>query len=137
VNRTQLQDLAEERTRDAEALLVAAQWSGAYYLAGYAVECGLKACIAKLTNQDDYPDKGLALKCYTHNIETLIKVAGLELLRKMDATVNPVRGSNWLIVKDWDENARYQHWTEPQARKMVSAVGDTTNGVLSWIKAHW
>jgi len=50
VNRTQLQQLAEERVRDAEALLKAGQWSGAYYLAGFAVEFGLKACIAKLTN---------------------------------------------------------------------------------------
>ncbi|MSU78452.1 MAG: HEPN domain-containing protein [Gemmataceae bacterium] len=50
VNRTQLQQLAQERVRDADSLLKAGQWSGAYYLAGYAVECGLKACIAKLTN---------------------------------------------------------------------------------------
>jgi hypothetical protein len=27
----------------------------AYYLAGYALECGLKACIAKLMNPDDFP----------------------------------------------------------------------------------
>lgn len=50
MNRTQLQILAEERARDAEALLNAGRWSGAFYLAGYAIECGLKACIAKLTN---------------------------------------------------------------------------------------
>jgi HEPN domain-containing protein len=57
VNRTQLQQLAEERVRDAKALPNAGQWSGAYYLAGYAVECGLKACIAKLTNLNDSPTK--------------------------------------------------------------------------------
>ncbi len=39
--------------RDAEVLLDAGQWSGAYYLAGYAVECGLKACAAEMTNQHD------------------------------------------------------------------------------------
>jgi HEPN domain-containing protein len=137
MNRAQLQDLAEERARDAEALLKAGQWSGADYLAGYAVECGLKACIAKLINQHDFPDKEFAQKCYTHKIETLVEVAGLGLQRKSDAASNSALGSNWLIAKDWDEKARYQHWTEPQAREMISAVTDTKSGVLPWIKGHW
>jgi hypothetical protein len=81
VNRTELQQLAEERVRDSDALLKAGQWSGAYYLAGYAVECGLKACIAKLTNLHDFPDKELAQRCYTHKIETLVEVAGLVLIQ--------------------------------------------------------
>jgi len=137
VNRTQLQQLAQERARDAGALLLAGQWSGSYYLAGYAVECGLKACIAKLTNQHDYPDKDLAQKCYIHKIEVLVEVAGLGLQRKADATANPALGANWLIVKDWDERARYQLWTEPQARKLFAAVTDPANGVLPWIRGHW
>jgi hypothetical protein len=73
VNRTQLQQLAEERVRDAEALLNAGQWSGAYYLAGYAVEFALKACIAKLTNQHDFPDKDFdAEKVSGTNITAII-----------------------------------------------------------------
>lgn len=137
MNRTLLQHLAEERARDAEALIEAGQWSGAYYLAGYAIECGLKACIAKLTNQYDYPNKELAQKCYTHKIETLVEVARLDLRRRQDVDSNPALGTNWQIVKDWDEKARYQRWSEPQARKLVSAVTDSTNGVLSWIRVHW
>ncbi|MCE9527705.1 MAG: hypothetical protein K8R36_16815 [Planctomycetales bacterium] len=137
MNRTQLQQLAEERVRDADALLTAGQWSGAYYLAGYAVECGLKACIAKLTNQHDFPDKELAQRCFTHKIEVLVEAAGLALQRKTDVALNPTMGANWLLVKDWDEKARYQPWTEPQARKLFVAVTDTTNGVLPWIKGNW
>lgn len=141
VNRTQLQQLAEERLRDADALLTAGQWSEAYYLAGYAVECGLKACIAKLTNQHDFPDdfphKELAQRCHTHKIEVLVEVAGLALQRKTDVDANPTLGANWLLVKDWDEKARYQPWTEPQARRLFVAVIDATNGVLPWIKGHW
>jgi hypothetical protein len=45
VNRVQLRQLAEDRLLDAERLLTGGRWAGAYYLAGYAVECGLKACI--------------------------------------------------------------------------------------------
>ena len=38
MNRTELQELALERAREAETLLNAGHWSGAYYLIGYAVE---------------------------------------------------------------------------------------------------
>ena len=137
MNRTQLQELAEERVRDAEALLNSGRWSGAYYLAGYAIECGLKACIAKLTNQYDFPNKEVAQKSYTHKIETLVEVANLKLQRESDVAGNPSLGSNWQIVKDWAETTRYQSWTEQEARKLVSAVTDTTNGVLPWIRVHW
>lgn len=137
MNRTALQLLAEERVRDAHALLNAGQWSGAYYLAGYAVECGLKACIAKLTNLHDFPDKEFAQRCYTHKIETLVEVGGLASQRKSDMAANPTLGTSWLVVKDWDEKSRYQLWTEPQARKLFAAVTDPTHGVLQWIEGHW
>jgi hypothetical protein len=45
VNRTELRRLAEDRVLDVEALLKDSRWSGAYYLSGYAVECGLKAYV--------------------------------------------------------------------------------------------
>jgi HEPN domain-containing protein len=137
LNRTHLQQLAEERARDAEALLNAGRWSGAYYLTGYAVECGLKACVAKLTNLHDFPDKDHAAKCYTHKIETLVEVAGLKGQRDQDARANPKLFRHWSIAKRWDEKSRYQQWTELQARKLVAAVSDPTDGVLPWIRGHW
>jgi hypothetical protein len=45
VNRSDFQKLAMDRIADAKALLAAKRWAGAYYLAGYAVECALKACV--------------------------------------------------------------------------------------------
>jgi hypothetical protein len=137
LNRTELQLLSENRARDAETLLNVGQWSGAYYLVGYAVECGLKACIAKQTNQHDFPDKKHADKCFTHDLEALLQVSGLVPQRTLDAQKNPVLGNNWLIVKDWNERARYQLWSENQARKLFEAVTNANDGVLSWIKAHW
>jgi len=50
LNRPQLHQLAEDRVLDAKALLDAGRWSGAYYLAGYAIECGLKACVLAYVN---------------------------------------------------------------------------------------
>jgi HEPN domain-containing protein len=137
LNRTELQLLSENRARDAETLLNLGQWSGAYYLVGYAVECRLKACIAKQTNQHDFPDKKHADRCFTHDLEALLQVSGLVPQRTLDAQRNPVLGNNWLIVKDWNERARYQLWSENQARKLYEAVTNANDGVLSWIKAHW
>jgi len=137
VTRTRFQRIAEERVRDAQALLDAGQWSGAYYLSGYATECGLKACIARLTNQDDYPNKKFANSCFTHNIEDLVKLAGLEAQRQIETSTNPGFGTNWLVTIEWDEQARYQEWTELEARKLFMAVTDSTNGVLIWIKGRW
>jgi len=37
--------MAEERLRDAKALLDGQRWEFAYYSAGYAVECALKSCV--------------------------------------------------------------------------------------------
>jgi len=54
VNRAELRQLAEDRILDAEHLLAAGRWSGAYYLAGYAVECGLKACIMARVESTGY-----------------------------------------------------------------------------------
>ncbi len=137
MNRTLLQELAEERIRDAEALLNAGQWSGAYYLAGYAVECGLKACIARLTNQHDYPNKELAIRCYTHKVEDLVEVAELKPQRSADIIASPALGVNWLTVKDWDERARYRLCDEAKARKLFAAVTEQINGVLPWIRVRW
>ena len=49
MNRRDLQQLADDRVLDAEALLNAGRWAAAYYLSGYAVECALKARIARQT----------------------------------------------------------------------------------------
>ncbi len=85
MNRILFQQLADLRIGEAELLLHHGKYDAAYYLAGYAVECGLKARIAKLTNQRDFPlDRGFVQDCYTHNIETLVKSAGLRPQRDAD-----------------------------------------------------
>lgn len=139
MNRTDLQRLAEERVADAKALLDAGRWSGAYYLAGYAVECALKACIAKRTNQHDFPDKATAVDSYTHNLNRLIEVAGLKLALQLATTpaANPTLGRNVQRTKDWSETTRYELKTEPEARSLYHAVTDPTDGVLAWIRNYW
>jgi HEPN domain-containing protein len=139
LNRNNLQQLAEERALDAEALLNTGRWSGAYYIAGYAVECALKACIAKQTNLHDFPDKSRVQRTCTHNLLELLEVAGLRLQLQLDTTpaANAALGVNWQLVKDWSERSRYQQTTEVMARSLYQAVIDPTNGVLPWIKGRW
>lgn len=122
---------------DAQALLNATRWSGVYYLAGYAVECALKACIAKLTSLHDYPDRDFVNQCYTHKIDRLLVLSGLEPEFKADGASDPLLDKNWQIAKGWDERARYQQWPEPAARELLDAISEPQHGVLPWIKAHW
>jgi len=139
MNRLELRQLAEDRAIDAEALLNANRWSAAYYLIGYAVECGLKACILARVEQTGiiFTEKKFAEKCWTHDIEELVSTADLQAARGQDIANNPPLGQNWLVVKDWDETTRYRQMTEPQARGLYEAVTHNANGVLPWIRVRW
>ncbi len=109
-------------------MLAAGRFGAAYYLAGYVVECALKACIARKTNQYDFPPRD-GNKFYSHDLEDLAKRAGLEL--ELGSL-----GVNWTIVKDWDENSRYETKPESKARDMLAAVGDP-GGILECLRRFW
>jgi HEPN domain-containing protein len=139
LNRTELQQLSDERIEDAKALLTANRWAGAYYLAGYALECALKSCVLAYVERTGiiFEDKKFAEKCWTHDLENLVKQADLIAERGIAIAANPQLGTNWLIVKDWSETARYRLSSQLQAEKLVDAITDSTNGVLSWVRSHW
>jgi HEPN domain-containing protein len=137
VKRADFQTLADVRIAEAKVLLDLGNWPGAFYLAGYAVECGLKACIAKLTQADDFPDKGFAEKCYTHDIERLVTLAGLKAEKDADTKASAAKFANWTTVSDWTEASRYEVKTERDARTLYAAITDPADGVLPWIKLHW
>jgi hypothetical protein len=139
VNRADLQQLADIRIEEAAALLAmpVPRTDGAYYLAGYAVECALKACIAKMYSQHDWPEKQFVSDCHTHSILALVRLAGLEAARAADAAANATFDSNWGIVKDWNERSRYERHSQAEAQKLLDAIVDKVNGVLPWIKARW
>jgi len=140
VNRLSWQQLAERWLLDAKALLDAHRWDAAYYLSGYAVEFGLKACVLKrlaAAAEVIFEDKKFSEKCWTHSVEELVKLADLEGMRKTDTAANPALGKNWLIVKDWSEKSRYQSASHQKAKKLYNAITDNVNGVMQWIKARW
>jgi HEPN domain-containing protein len=140
VNRVQWQQLAERWLVDAQALLDAHRWSAAYYVAGYAVECGLKACVlVRLAAAPEviFETKKFSENCWTHSALELVKLAGLEAVRATDAAANPALLKNWLTVKDWSEKARYQAVSHQKAKKLYAAITDKPNGVMQWIRARW
>ena len=137
MNRKHLQDIARIRLKEAKILLDNGCYDGAYYLCGYVVECGLKACIAKKTNKYDFPDKKTVLDSYTHDFKKLVQVAGLQSNLLVEINNDPAFATNWTIVIQWSEESRYQKWTEVEARDMYAAVANKNHGVLRWIKQFW
>jgi HEPN domain-containing protein len=136
LNRADLQQLAETRLREAEILLDAGEWSGSYYLCGYAVECALKAVVASEVKQGDFPDKKLADAVYTHDLPKLRRLAGLsEDVPRGQLTSG--QNVNWLVAKDWRETSRYETKSETEARSLFTAVSDQTDGVFPWLRTHW
>jgi HEPN domain-containing protein len=77
MNRKAFQEISKIRVREAQELLDAGHYPGAFYLIGYAVECALKACVSKQVKRYDFPDKKLATEAFTHDLEKLVRVAGL------------------------------------------------------------
>ena len=139
MNRADFQQLADVRVTEAAALLAAGCWDGAYYLAGYAVECGLKACILVLVERTGiiFQDKKFSEKCWTHDPEVLLALADLKTAFDHAAAADPALGANWETVTDWTEARRYERVSEADARNLFAAVTDPAHGVLSWIKRYW
>jgi hypothetical protein len=143
MNRDDFQKLAEVRLKEARALLAAELPDGAYYLAGYSVECAFKACIAKRTQQHDFPDKKLVDKSYSHDVERLLDAAGLSDLLKNEIAVNENLALDWETVREWSEQSRYDLFSGiptgglVTAQLLIDAVESEKGGVLRWIRQSW
>lgn len=137
MNRTDLQKLARARLRDMRALLNSGSYDGAYYIGGYVVECGLKACIARGTRRHDFPEKKTVTESYSHKLSQLLQVAGLQRTAEDEGRRNPSFAVNWTIVKDWSEESRYQTRTRTEAEDLYRAITARSNGVLPWLRRHW
>jgi hypothetical protein len=139
VNRAELRQLAEDRILDAQCLLAAGRWSGAYYLAGYAAECGLKACIMARVEATGaiFQDKKFSEKCWTHDLEALLELADLTAALNADTAANLVLSGNWIVAKAWNETSRYHQKTQPEAQRLYDAIAMSPDGVLPWIRIRW
>jgi uncharacterized protein (UPF0332 family) len=137
LNRAILQALAEKRLSEAKLLLDNGHYDGAYYLAGYAVECVLKACIAMKTRQDDFPSRERANQSYKHRASELLGAAELAVEFKEAMQRDPQLAIYWTIVDAWSEESRYQQWTGRDASELYQAITDLQHGIIEWIKQRW
>jgi HEPN domain-containing protein len=137
MNRTDFQQLSEVRLKESKALLAAGFPDGAYYLAGYAVECALKACIAKRTQLHDFPEKG-SHRYYSHDLEDLFGFADLRLELEQALAANQQMNANWIVVKNWSEESRYESGRAAQdAQDLLRAIEDHAGGLLPWLQQRW
>lgn len=137
MTRADFQQLAEERISDAEALLTARRFSGAYYCSGFAVECALKACIAKNTREFDFPlSPGDAKEIWNHKLSKLAELARLPLNARI--SVSQAFRTNWNTVVSWDNGSRYSAATDASAaQELYLSATDAADGVLPWLRTLW
>jgi hypothetical protein len=112
MNRRAFQKLASARVFDAKVLLKAKRFDAAYYLAGYSVECALKACVAKNTRKFDFPPRDTNKTHYSHDLEGLVKLARIERPFAADRQRDATLDRNWDVVK----SSRYRQSARESGR---------------------
>lgn len=138
MHRNDLRRLSRLRIGEARFLLRAGAYQGAYYLAGYSVECALKASIARQFQQHDIPSRKLVNDAYTHDLDKLLDLAGLRPVLQQEAAANPPLQTNWNVVKDWNETVRYNPGiTRQEAQDLYTACTARRYGVLAWLRDLW
>ncbi len=141
MNRGDFQRLAEERLSEAQLLLAAGKWAGAYYLAGYAVECALKACILARIEREgvifDNENKKFSEKCWTHDLSELVNLAKLNEAFEAWAETDEMIPPNCDAVTNWTETSRYTFKTQQMAEDLIEAIQHPKYGVLQWIRHYW
>lgn len=140
LSRSDLQTLARRRLKEAKALLANGCYEGAYYLLGYAVECALKACIAKHMRKGHFPPpRNLVDACYIHDLTRLFKTAELWSAFEADMMANAALADNWQRIKGWNEAKRYDpaRLSRVDAENAYRGVADPRNGVFPWLRLRW
>jgi HEPN domain-containing protein len=123
ISRRDLRTIARGRLRDAQVLLRAKRFDGAFYLCGYAVELALKARICRTLGWPGFPESAQDFKglqsVRTHDLEFLLRFSGVE------ARVKAKHLADWYAVLGWNPQKRYQaigQSTGQEAAEMVTCV---------------
>ena len=134
--RVTLQRLAIAKIDDARLLFDSSRFSNSYYLYGYGIELGLKACIARQMVAETVPDKAVLRGFLDHEIGKLVGLAGLSELLKTERE-NPEFDIRWAIVSEWSVESRYDMIDAVSATAMRDAVESQKYGVMRWLQQFW
>ena len=137
MTRKELQTLARKRIKEGKILLRENAPDGAYYLLGLGIELALKACFAKKIKRYGVPDKSVINQFYTHDLNALLKLTGLDQIVDTLSQNNQNFASNWAVVKDWGVESRYETHTMTEATDIYNAITNRTDGVMKCIKQNW
>ena len=134
---TEQSKAAVHRREDAHALFNATRWRGAMYMAGYSIECLLKAKLMRIYACSNLRDLEVELQrrgllaehatIFTHQLEILLRLAnGLDRLRQ-NAQLWPL----FNIVNRWIPAWRYNpdRSEHDDARDYLNAV----DSIRHWI----
>src|SRR3989442_677017 len=95
LTRKHFQVVAQLRAHETAVLARNRKKMGAFYLGGLAIECALKACIAKKTRRYEFPrERRYVEKVYSHDLSELLKLAGLNDQLDQDLKNNPALATN-------------------------------------------
>lgn len=117
-----LRRLARARLQDAEVLRSAKRYDAAVYLAGYAVEIGLKARICRTLRWEGFPSTSGEFARYhslqTHDLDVLLRLSGVE------KRIKTAHKQPWKIVQVWTPAVRYRPAVETvaSATEMIAAA---------------
>jgi hypothetical protein len=137
LKRTDLRAAAQSKLDDAVILLNHQRYSNAYYLAGYAVEIGLKACIAAQITAETIPDAVFIKNIFNHHFPTLVGLAGLAPVLKERQDKDANFAANWTLCGEWRPDKRYESIDSTSSQYLLTAIADKTSGVFEWIKTYW
>ena len=115
-------EVARERASDAEAISKDKPKSvGAVYMAGYAIECSLKAFLQK--QNKGFPKHGKE----GHNLQKLWKSSQFRL-----GDFNDSKGSKTFFIQHWDTSLRYEN--ELNSTLEVSDLVQGAKELTGWIQ---
>lgn len=137
LKREDLKNRANVAFEDALLLLHNRRFSNAYYISGYCIEMGLKACIARQISPETIPDKDLIKNVLNHDFGSLVGIAGLKEELKEAQDSDSLFASFWAIVSEWSPDSRYENMDPTSAQLIIEAIGNESSGVFKWIKKYW
>ena len=148
-SRSDFHTLTRQRLDESNALLPLNFPDAAFYLAGYSIECALKAAVCRTLDQNDFygPDRGNKSTRYvqdrvlrefkTHNYSDLLVLSGLSAKLNTARQTDPKIEAAWFFIEgmNWSEQSRYQLGTKSAINvyNFVQAV----ETIVIWISNFW
>jgi hypothetical protein len=100
-------------------------------------ELALKGAISRLFKPDVIPSPRFVREVYSHDLENLINLAGLRAELASEMALSDKFAANWLLVREWSEQSRYELTATEDARHLLEAIDHPNEGVFAWIRNHW